>query len=636
VKVLPETHTTKLGSCGLFAFLPSVSTADKAYWVARPAWLVRYEHLTASAQLLAPERITRAALLEVPLSFCSPPQLFQQHLHAMGAFLEAPDPVGDNANQQQTTSLDNLDDVLDYMDKHMASTIFREQKQIFLLQAALDAITTETVIRNLVSQDNELDLEQHAQEEFVQEVFAKGRKMFATCIFSAMSLTCVQALFDDGLTDTRFPFEEDECPGLKSNRKFRTTFLVNQSRFHTAYFKPDSEHQWDNRITKPIDFNEGLVLGAGTFGFVYEIWIHPGQRSFKSGNDNQSSFAMKVTRQQGTREVSFHRAMASIPPHPHLLRCLASFTFSSNYHMVYEKANSDVEKFMEQNSDAQGLRIMEPKDLAQQLYGLASALSAIHNNGQTSSIQSTSLLSVPVIGPERAGYIHDIKPENILVFLYEQNGSKKHWFRLSDFSCAKVNDIQSSISGKSRNSWKTVSKSGTPVYRAPEATGKEGRTSRPYDLWSLGCVYLEILVWYLEGYQSLRRFRETRECHVVPEGREDEGFYFKPAVEAAFELRKVVVDKIESVKSQCEGPLRDIANVIPDLLRIDPRCRPTAEKLVIDLKHVGKGVEPPVAVTPSVPNLTKRLESLSLPTFESDPSLNLNNIGGPVLNVDLY
>jgi serine/threonine protein kinase len=351
------------------------------------------------------------------------------------------------------------------------------------------------------------------------------------------------------------------------------------------------------------------------------------------GSNKEDLFAMKVTRQEGTREVTFHRAMASIPPHPHLLRCLTSFTFSSSYHMVYEKADGDVEKFMKQHPYARRLRIMESTDLAQQLFGLASALSAIHNNGQTSSVQSMSLLSVPVAGPQRAGYIHDIKPENILVFPYEQNGKKKHWLRLSDFSCAKVNDLQSSVSGKDRNSWKTVSKSGTPVYRAPEATGKEGRTSRPYDLWSLGCVYLEVLVWYLEGYQSLEQFREARECHVMPEGREDEGFYFKPTLQDDFRLREVVISKIESVKSQCEGPLRDIANAIPDLLRINPRHRPTAEKLVDDLKHVGKGVKPPVTTISPIPNLTTRLESLSLPTYESNPDSDSDNVGGPVLNV---
>lgn len=342
---------------------------------------------------------------------------------------------------------------------------------------------------------------------------------------------------------------------------------------------------------------------------------------------------MKVTRHEGTREVSFHRDMSSIPPHPHLLRCLTSFTFSSSYHMVYEKADSDVERFMQQHHSPRGSQGMESTELAQQLYGLVSALAAIHNHGQTSTAQSMAFLSVPGTGARKAGYIHDIKPENILVFAHMLNGKKKHWFKLSDFSCAKINDLQASVSGKNRNSWKTVSKSGTPVYRAPEATGNEGRTSRPYDLWSLGCVYLELLVWHLEGYNSLERFREEREGLVSPGGREDEGFYCRPTLREPFRLRDVVVQRIQTVKSQCEGLLKDIADVIPDLLQIDPRHRPTAEKLSENLKHVGRGVTPPVGPAQSAQNLTSCFGSLSLPSHESDLDSDSNNTGGPFLKV---
>ena len=341
---------------------------------------------------------------------------------------------------------------------------------------------------------------------------------------------------------------------------------------------------------------------------------------------------MKVTQHEGTREVSFHRAMASIPPHPHLLRCLASFTFSSQYHMIYEKADSDVEKFMAKNSNPRGPPGMESTDLAQQLFGLASALAAIHNHGQSSISQSPGLLSVPGSSAQKTGYIHDIKPENLLVFVYEHHGIKKYWFRLSDFSCAKVNDMETSVSGKNRNSWKTVSKSGTPVYRAPEATGT-GRTSRPYDLWSLGCVYLELLVWFLEGYPSLERFREERECHVSPGGREDEGFYFKPTERDNFRLRDIVVKKIESVKEQCQGSLKDIADVIPQLLQIDPRQRPTAEKLVKELKQIGNGAKPLFAVGSFGQGNTTRPSPLPIPTYESDPDSDTNLPGGPLVRV---
>lgn len=187
-----------------------------------------------------------------------------------------------DANKLHALTPDNLEDVLDYMDKHMATTKFRNAKQTFLPKANFNAVTTEDVIRLLVSRDKELHLSQQAQDEFVKRVVREGRKMFATCIFSEMSLTCVQALFEDGLSDDKFPFEESDCPGLVHKRTFRNSFLVHQSRFNTVYFDLNSEHEWDDLITKPIDFDESLLLGEGAFGHVYEIHIHGGQRSFSS------------------------------------------------------------------------------------------------------------------------------------------------------------------------------------------------------------------------------------------------------------------------------------------------------------------------------------------------------------------
>lgn len=297
--------------------------------------------------------------------------------------------------------------------------------------------------------------------------------------------------------------------------------------------------------------------------------------------------------------------------------------------MVYEKADLDMETFMRHSTPG----MLESTELAQQLFGLASALAAIHYPDQFDNTQKEGLLHVPGSGSHRAGYIHDIKPENILVFVYMLNGRKKYWFKLADFSCAKVNDLESSVSGKNRYSWKTESKSGTPVYRAPESTGEGARTSRPYDLWSLGCVYLELLVWFLEGYDPLEQFRSARQQHVSPSGREDEGFYFKPTDAVDFRLRDVVIQKIDFVRNQRRGILKDVADTIPALLQIEPKQRPTVERLVEDLKHVGKGVVPPVMEPVTTQNLTRRFESLSLPTYESDSSPDANNTGGPVVTV---
>jgi serine/threonine protein kinase len=105
-------------------------------------------------------------------------------------------------------------------------------------------------------------------------------------------------------------------------------------------------------------------------------------------------------------------------------------------------------------------------------------------------------------------------------------------------------------------------------------------------MWSLGCVYLEILVWFVDGYPALLKFRESREGHVQPNGLEDEGFYHETA-SGKVELRKPVMDMIEYLRKCCNGGLKDIAETIPLLLRIDPKKRPSATQLVDTLGHLG-------------------------------------------------
>ena len=202
---------------------------------------------------------------------------------------------------------------------------------------------------------------------------------------------------------------------------------------------------------------------------------------------------MKVTKHSGTRSFAFHRAMGDLS-HPHFLKALTSFVSSSKYHLIHEKVSSSVEKFMGMHFNLQTLPYLSPGHLAQQLSRLADALSYIHNQGQSNLDSSTSVL-VPRQTPQKAGCIRDIKPENLLMFVYNQDGKKAYWFRLSDFSCTRVVDVLATMSGKNRNRWITAS-SGTPVYRAPEVKSSlladrwyrapeaavEATPSQPYDL----------------------------------------------------------------------------------------------------------------------------------------------------------
>lgn len=268
--------------------------------------------------------------------------------------------------------------------------------------------------------------------------------------------------------------------------------------------------------------------------------------------------------------------------HPNLVKCLSSFTFGSDTYLIYPLAEGNLDEYMEQNKSLNTGDSSQSTEawFADQLRGLAAALLVVHDQKETPTARTH--LDVQAAASGKTGYVHDIKPENILVVGRE---GQMPLFRLSDFSCAKVVDFVTSISGQ-RNTHLTVSKSGTPNYRPPES--QSGKTSRPYDLWSLGCVYLELLTWYLEDYEALEQFRDDREGHVSPDKQIDQGFYEADG-NGYWRLREVVTTKLDVLRPKCQGPLKEILDVIPDLLTINAKERITAAELVRRLPSDASG-----------------------------------------------
>lgn len=103
-------------------------------------------------------------------------------------------------------------------------------------------------------------------------------------------------------------------------------------------------------------------------------------------------------------------------------------------------------------------------------------------------------------------------------------------------------------------------------------------------MWSLGCVYLEVLVWFLEGYEALKRFRDLRESESSLHGLIDEGFFHETPL--GTQLRKSVVSKMANLSCNCTGDLKLIADIIPSLLKIEPEKRLTASHLAIRFKNM--------------------------------------------------
>ncbi|CAN6830601.1 unnamed protein product [Brassica oleracea] len=99
----------------------------------------------------------------------------------------------------------------------------------------------------------------------------------------------------------------------------------------------------------------------------------------------------------------------------------------------------------------------------------------------------TLLILQGLVSVHGHGYVHcDLKPENLLVFPRRVGGLQSTYeLKISDFG-------MSTKAGEESEFWEFDSPFlGTPLYMSPESV-QEGIAEKALDLWSLGCVVLEM------------------------------------------------------------------------------------------------------------------------------------------------
>jgi serine/threonine protein kinase len=148
-----------------------------------------------------------------------------------------------------------------------------------------------------------------------------------------------------------------------------------------------------------------------------------------------------------------------------------------------------------------------------QMAGLASGLYAIHNirttisldvSSQASGSQKGVKLGVQP-GEEKFGRHGDIKPENLLWFenICGHDVGDQGILQITDFGLGRFHGRDSRTEQPPHNI------RGSPTYEPPECQLFRP-VSREYDMWSLGCVYLEFVSWLLLGNDSIEQFSEER------------------------------------------------------------------------------------------------------------------------------
>ncbi|SCO92076.1 uncharacterized protein FRV6_16204 [Fusarium oxysporum] len=327
----------------------------------------------------------------------------------------------------------------------------------------------------------------------------------------------------------RQPEQEIKCfdnwDGLAKDNFETFQWRVNTPYFQSTTGQPLEELRlWDKTRKpwrrSPIDKSETSVEmadTAGAYGVVIRVDIHPTSHSFQellTGiNLACTKFAIKTLYSMpANNEQTFRKEWEMLKrfsglTHPHLVTVLGAFQQKDQWNFIFPNADHDLGYHLENKNPLEGQK--GASWLSNQLMGLMGALNTIHNPDHLD--QGAKM---------RYGRHGDIKCDNILCF--KKSGTEKDTVLvISDFGLSALN------SDKSRSNIPNRQVPPVPGYRPPECDIEGGTVSRAFDIWTLGCLFLELITWFLGGRQYIKQFDEARTTMFISGSKNNIFFKFK-------------------------------------------------------------------------------------------------------------
>jgi serine/threonine protein kinase len=323
----------------------------------------------------------------------------------------------------------------------------------------------------------------------------------------------------------------------------------------------------------PINFENADPIGRGAQGKVYKVRIDKRYCGFSAqvGALNHPTFskelALKVVRirNQDQRERNFLEFLSTsqIMQHDHITRTYTGFEFNGNDYFISELAQTSLTSFMSDDANARAADV-DLKWLRSQFIGLAEALARMHG---------------PSLGQQ--AYHHDIKPDNILVF-------SPRILKLTDWGCAGFKPVPAGGGSQS------TQKRGQFPHLPPEHVGINAATSRPHDVWSLACVFTEMLFWFYHGTQATQQLKKT--THALDDtGPPKRGCWFSnnpapsdnnpPTLADRFKLAPTIDTALTNLGTMRPN-MRSLEKILRKMFEIIPGERIKADVVVQELRNV--------------------------------------------------
>jgi serine/threonine protein kinase len=161
----------------------------------------------------------------------------------------------------------------------------------------------------------------------------------------------------------------------------------------------------------------------------------------------------------------------------------------------------------------------------------------------------------------------DIKPDNILRFIEQEEAENERNFKLGTLKLADLGRAKRHMNVTIERGDIEIDKWHTKKYEPPDIFINQDSqtTSRLYDIWSLGCVFFEAVVWILYGHTEVTNFeltttkRETEGTPYWTRNRESAG---------VSQMAGLWMSSILQDDPECMGPK---PSAIADLMRLIQR-----------------------------------------------------------------
>jgi Protein kinase domain len=220
------------------------------------------------------------------------------------------------------------------------------------------------------------------------------------------------------------------------------------------------------------------------------------------------------------------------------------------------------------------------------MLGLARGLNKVLNYEEPNATHEASMI----------GYHCDLKPANILV---RESGT----LLISDFGQATFKKVAGT------NSSNVFGVGGTEAYAPPEIDNTELRLNRKYDIWSLGCILVEVYVFVVSGSAGVRQLDCARLTAIPGKRNIDDRFFRHNSMSNSYELKPEVMHLIRELPHLVQDSLeRDFLNeillVALQMLDVEVQSRWTSMQVCINLARILDRFQSIPLAEPVLPNLS--------------------------------